>query len=266
MSARGGADKVARVHFPLTLQLGALELSAHALFELAAYVVGFLLLRRERARHGDVIDADARWTLNVAVILGAVVGSKLVQWAGDIEALRAHASALTYWLGGKSIVGGILGGTLAVELMKPKLGIARRTGDALVLPLVVSIAIGRIGCFGAGLTDHTYGTATSFPWGVDFGDGIARHPTQLYEVAFLVLLGIVLTRRSARAWPEGARFDAFLFTYLAFRIVIHFWKPYERFPGTLGLSATQWACVLGILGRAAWLARSPRVLAQGAPR
>ncbi len=254
------------MHFPLTLHLGSLALSAHALFELAAYAIGFLLLRRERARHGDVLDGDARWTLNVAVILGAVAGSKLVQWASAPAELAAHAGELAFWLGGKSIIGGILGGTLAVELAKAKLGITRRTGDALVLPLVVSIVIGRLGCFTSGLADHTYGTATSLPWGVDFGDGIARHPTQLYEIVFLALLGLVLTRKAARAWPEGARFDAFLLAYLAFRLALDFWKPYERFPGGAGLAATQWACALGLLWRVLWMRRHARTLATGALR
>jgi len=252
------------VHFPLTLHLGAFELSAHALFELAAYVAGFLLLRRERARHGDVIDADSRWTLCIAVLFGAIIGSKLVHWAGNPSEFAAHAREPAFWIGGKSIVGGLLGGVLAVEIVKARRGIKRRTGDVLVLPLAASIAIGRVGCFSWGLADDTCGTATSLPWGIDFGDGIARHPAQLYEIAFLALLGLALRRERTRAWPEGVRFDAFLFAYLAFRLAIDFLKPYERFPEAIGLAATQWACVLGMSWRALWLVRSPRGLEQGA--
>ena len=63
------------------------------------------------------------------------------------------------------------------------------TGDLLALPLVLGIAIGRIGCFLSGLEDQSYGVATALPWGVDFGDGVARHPTQLYEYRFSPLLG-----------------------------------------------------------------------------
>ena len=60
---------VRRVHFPITLHLGAFALPIHVLLELAAYLVGFALLRRGQARHGDVIDSDARWTLTVAASL-----------------------------------------------------------------------------------------------------------------------------------------------------------------------------------------------------
>ncbi|MBK7644886.1 MAG: prolipoprotein diacylglyceryl transferase [Planctomycetes bacterium] len=254
------------MRFPVTLDFGPFELSVHALLELAAYVVGFALLRREQRRHGDVIGEDARWTLNVAVIFGAVIGSKLVQWASDLDGLAQHAGEIGYWLGGKSIVGGLLGGTLAVEWAKRRHGITRRTGDALVLPLVVSIAVGRVGCFLSGLADHTYGVATSLPWGVDFGDGIARHPTQLYEIVFLGLLGMVLARRRTRAWPEGARFDVFLLAYFAFRLAIDFWKPYPRLPASIGLAATQWAALAGIVWRAAWLAHRARGVAEGVAR
>lgn len=62
------------------------------------------------------------------------------------------------------------------------------TGDLYAIPLALGIAIGRVGCFLTGLPDNTYGTATALPWGINFGDGIPRHPTQLYEVLFLLLL------------------------------------------------------------------------------
>jgi len=45
-----------------------------------------------------------------------------------------------------------------------------------------------------GLSDNTYGTPTNLPWAVNFGDGIPRHPTQLYEIAFLIALLPILYR------------------------------------------------------------------------
>jgi len=38
--------------------------------------------------------------------------------------------------------------------------------------LAIGVAIGRIGCYLAGLDDFTYGTPTALPWGHDFGDGV----------------------------------------------------------------------------------------------
>ena len=62
-------------------------------------------------------------------------------------------------------------------------GITGSTGIAFAAPFAATVAVGRLGCFFAGLADYTYGTPTGVPWGVDFGDGIRRHPVQLYEVA-----------------------------------------------------------------------------------
>src|SRR4051812_22279587 len=58
----------------------------------------------------------------------------------------------------RSIEGAIAGGIIAVELYKRHAGITARTGARFALPLAVGVAIGRIGCFFAGLDDFTYGT------------------------------------------------------------------------------------------------------------
>ncbi|HTF90722.1 MAG TPA: prolipoprotein diacylglyceryl transferase family protein [Planctomycetota bacterium] len=247
------------MNFPVTLQVGPVAISAHFFLEALAYAAGFLLMRRERRLRKDSLSDDARWTLVVAAIFGAVVGSKLVHWTNDIPELAAHAHDALYWLGGKSIVGGLLGGTLAVELAKSRLGISRRTGDVYVLPLLVSIAIGRIGCFLAGLEDNTYGVATSLPWGVDFGDGVLRHPTQLYEIAALAPIGFILLRQRSRL-AEGVLFERFLLAYLAWRVGLDFLKPY---PHWLGLSATQLWSLAGIAAEV-WFVRARSRRLQGA--
>src|SRR4029077_2594429 len=84
---------------------------------------------------------------------------------------------------GRSIEGGGAGGIVAVELSNGAAGTRTRPGARFALPFCVGVAIGRIGCYFAGLDDFTYGTPTTLPWGHDFGDGIARHPVQLYESA-----------------------------------------------------------------------------------
>lgn len=89
-------------------------------------------------------------------------------------------------LQGKTVVGAMIGAVAGVELTKKVIGVKKSAGDAFVYPLILGTAIGRIGCFLTGLSDKTYGTPTTLPWGFDFGDGILRHPTQLYEITFLI--------------------------------------------------------------------------------
>lgn len=234
----------------------------HRVFESLAYATGYAVYRRLRERQGDVIDERQRWTVIAAAAAGALIGSRLLglaeQWPTLLSALRAgHLVSLLISPGGKTIVGGLLGGWLAVELAKRMWGVHSRTGDLFAIPLCIGIAVGRVGCFVAGLADDTYGNPTHVPWAVDFGDHVPRHPVQLYEILFLVLLALVLNKLNGM--PEGARFRIFLVSYLAWRLSIDFLKPQ---PVVLGMNLIQWACVAGlsVLGVLAWLdLRSPRI-------
>jgi prolipoprotein diacylglyceryltransferase len=219
----------------------------HPVFETLAYAAGYAVFRHLRARQGDIVAEPQRWTVLAAAAVGALAGSRLLglaeQWPTVEEAWRTgRLLALLFSPGGKTIVGGLLGGWLGVEIVKRISGIHRRTGDLFALPLCVGIAVGRVGCLLAGLADDTYGKATSLPWAVDLGDGIGRHPVQIYEIVFLILLGLVVSKGTKL--PEGARFRIFLGSYLAWRVAIDFLKPQ---PLIHGLNLIQWSCLAGIL-------------------
>lgn len=221
----------------------------HTLFEAMAYSAGFQVFLWQR-RHQCVpaVLAGREQTTIVAVgaIVGAALGAKLSFWLDDPMTAFAGFPDWRHLLEGKSIIGALLGGVAGVELAKRATGITRSTGDAFVLPLVVGMIIGRIGCFVAGLGDHTYGTATSLPWGVDFGDGIARHPTQLYEIAFLIALYLLIQWRHKALSVSGDRFRAFMIGYLGFRLLVEFIKPvFFTWPGSL--SGLQYLCLAGLL-------------------
>ena len=109
------------------------------------------------------------------------------------------------------------------------------------------MCIGRVGCFLTGLADHTCGVHTSLPWGVDFGDG-ARHPAQLYEIAFLLALGVALLARLRYTAFNGELFRLFMLAYLSFRFFVEFIKPGDK--PLAGLSAIQVASLAG----SAWCA------------
>lgn len=110
------------LHLPgLSFHLGPVTVSVHLILESLAYTTGFLIYRRQKLLHGDVIGSRDRNSILAAAIVGAAIGSKLLAWAGDpILIVRGPISNL---LGGKTIVGGLLGGTLAVELVKKRLAI-----------------------------------------------------------------------------------------------------------------------------------------------
>lgn len=146
------------------------------------------------------------------------------------------------WLSGqsgiaRSVEGALAGGIVAIELYKWTAGISLRTGARFALPLAVGIAIGRIGCYFAGLDDFTYGTPTALPMGHDFGDGVRRHPVQLYESAAMALFAlayvVAVLNRNAFAITNG--FYLVLAYYGAQRFLWEFLKPYGTLIGPLTL-------------------------------
>lgn len=204
--------------------------SVHQAFESLAYFTAGQMIWRARRRVGDFLSTEQRWMLLGAAICGAASGAYLL---GALDEPP-----------GKTIVGGLLGGTVGVEAMKWALGLKRRTGDLYAVPIPVGIAIGRVGCFLTGLPDHTHGVPTGLPWGYDYGDGVRRHPTQLYEIAFC--LGLAWLLRAERAWmQEGDRYRVMLLSYLMFRVGLDFIKPAEVI--WFGMSPIQWASMLGVL-------------------
>jgi prolipoprotein diacylglyceryltransferase len=182
-------------------------------------------------------------------ILGGLAGAKILNWIENWHALTSASpdmpAGFERWLGGKTIVGGLIGGWIGVEIAKHFLKIKQRTGDLWVYPLAISIAIGRVGCFLTGLSDQTYGTPTSLPWAVDFGDGIPRHPTQLYEIIALLLIagGLFIYQRITKiGYTTGRLFRMFMFLYCLWRFCVEFIKPTDK--PYAGVSAIQLACAI----------------------
>lgn len=236
------------LHLNLPPMWGETALPVHAVLEAGAYFGGYQLYRSRRSVEADPVNPRQRLLVIVAAA-GALLGSKLPGiWTALVAGPAAEAAAvpgfLPAWLGGKTLVGGILFAWLAVEAAKKFLAIRVSTGDTFVFPLLFAMIIGRLGCFLAGVADGTQGVASSLPWAVDYGDGIPRHPSPLYEILFLAAWGALLWRLRGRLAP-GARFKVFLLGYFPFRLLGDFLKPDPDV--ALGMSPVQWTCVLGLL-------------------
>jgi prolipoprotein diacylglyceryltransferase len=207
----------------------------HAIFDVAAWLAagaaGWWLQRVQRAqRHTQPFPSQSfELSYLAALLFGAGVGAYLF-------------GTLNLWLSGlpgiaRSVEGALAGGIFAIEFYKWRAGITSRTGARFALPLAVGIAVGRLGCYFAGLDDFTYGTPTSLPWGHDFGDGISRHPAQLYEslamAAFAVFYVWAVLRRYDSVVSNG--FYLVLVYYGLQRFIWEFIKPYGALAGPLSL-------------------------------
>jgi len=217
--------------FNMTIQIPTIWW-AHYLGDLAAWTGAALAARWQYRRWPEAAQALARVTTpsyHVTLALGALAGAWLL---GSANSLRSIAAAPSH-----SVAGALAGGILAVELWKWRHGVRQSTGAAFVLPLAVGIALGRLGCLFSGLPDFTYGTPTTVPWGFDLGDGIARHPVQLYETIAMGLFAAVYirARKAGLEWTKAHAFHALIIFYAAQRFVWEFFKPYPHLAGPLNL-------------------------------
>lgn len=138
---------------------------------------------------------------------------------------------------GRSIIGALLGATITVEAYKFQRGTKGSTGYIYVIPFCVLIIIGRFGCFLSGLDDHTYGVMTSLPLGVDFGDGLTRHPVQLYESLSMLSFAILIVMMMKTHITVVINYGYYLCVgfYTAQRFCWEFLKPYGTVFGNLNI-------------------------------
>ena len=213
---------------------------AYAAFMLGALAI-FILARRCFPSPGgfSTLSWRERTGIGLAAFIGGVLGAKLpfvftrgADWFGSA------------WLAdGKTVTTGLIGAYVGVELAKLVLGIRAKTGDAFALPLALSLAVGRWGCFFNGCC---HGTPTSLPWGIDFGDGVRRHPTQIYESLFHLWMAFVIIQMIRRGWLPNQRLKLYLIAYGAYRFLTEFIRPEPVY--ALKLTYFQWVATVMVIG------------------
>lgn len=188
---------------------------------------------------------DHRLGVIAGCAVGAAIGTKLTVWMDHPAIFMINMTQPETLSAGKGIVGALLGGWLGIEVAKLLMQRPEKTGDYLAPGLLVGILIGRVGCFLCGLSDHTFGTPTTLPWAMDFGDGVWRHPTQFYEMIFLLLWGALLYWRQCFGYKPGQLFLWLMLGYLSFRFGVDFIKTTPH--AYWGLNSTQVLCLIGLV-------------------
>ena len=227
---------------PFNPELFGVNINIHLILEYLAFFIAYRYYVFLRKRNTDVINTNNRLSIILGAALGALVGSRLVGFLENplIEFTLKNAITL---LNTKTIMGGLFGGLLGVELAKKIISEKQSSGDLFVFPLILGIFIGRIGCFLSGINEFTYGKVTTSAFGMDLGDGLLRHPTSLYELFFLIFLFIALkTVNNRLQLKNGDLFKIFMLSYFGFRFCIEFLKPNVFY--TIGLSSIQILCVI----------------------
>ncbi len=234
------------IQFPITISIGHVAILWHNILEPLSFFIGFRYFLLLRKKQGDIIDSSNRVWILIGAIFGSFFGSRLVAAFENPEQLFQAENTLLYFYQNKTILGGLLGGLVGVELIKLAIGEKNPSGNLMVYPLLLSMIIGRIGCFSMGVYEETYGLPTNLPWGMRLGDEYLRHPVALYEILFLMLLWSILYFTSKKIiLAPGALFKIFLFSYCVFRFFLDFIKPHVNL--FLMCSSIQIAAFLGVI-------------------
>jgi phosphatidylglycerol:prolipoprotein diacylglycerol transferase len=200
----------------------------------AALATGVVVSRRTQQPLG--LSKWERLAIGLAAFCGGMLGAKLpfvlLDWEGFL-------SGAAWFDSGKTLVLGLVGGYFGVEAAKWAMHIHVKTGDSFAAPVAAAIAVGRLACFSAGCC---HGTTTELPWGVDFGDGVRRHPTQLYEFGFHLGCAVILTRLQSQGLFRGQLIKLYIIAYLIYRFATEYIRPEPKL--WLELSVYQWAALL----------------------
>ena len=217
------------------------KINIHLIFEYLAFFLAFRYYKWLRKSSLDNITHNNRLSIIIGAIVGAFIGSRFVGYLENPYPIFSSESII-HLLNSKSIMGGLFGGLISVEISKKIIGEKYSSGDLFTFPIILGIMIGRIGCFLSGTNEFTYGTETSLFLGMNLGDGIQRHPIALYELLFLVLLFAFLKKKQLQLKKQdGLLFKIFMISYFGFRFFIEFIKPNLFF--VVSLSSIQWLCI-----------------------
>ncbi|MGO4876976.1 prolipoprotein diacylglyceryl transferase [Pedobacter psychrotolerans] len=226
--------------FPFQFELFGNLYHYHYIFETLAFIMGVRIYYYLKKGIADPISDEHRLWIMLGAMLGALIGSRVVAVLETPEVLHHLSFSVLYQ--SKTIVGGLLGGLFGVEIIKKIIGVNIASGDIYVIPIIIALFIGRIGCFSMGIDEPTYGIPTTLFSGMDLGDGILRHPIMLYEMVYLVLLFCFFIAIKNKTLINGDRFKLFMVLYFLFRFLIEFIKPYQSL--FLNLSSIHWSAML----------------------
>lgn len=231
---------------PILLKIGPITIYSFGALLALAFTAGIALALYRCRRYG--INSDFILDLSLVVIISAIVGARLLFVMVNFDSFIDNPGRIFLVNeGGLVFFGGLIGVLVAgipfVRKKKMNLG---KIMDLFAPSVPLGQALGRIGCF---LNGCCYGKITDSSCGIVFpsiGDGLAHHPTQIYEAIFSFFLAGTLLfidgksekfiKRPSDRLGDGALLGLYLLLYSVGRVIIEIFRGDER--GTLGFLST----------------------------
>ena len=212
---------------PVALDLGFAKIHWYGLMYLIGFAASWWLgvVRAAQPDSGWKKDevADLIFYGALGVILGGRIG--YVLFYNFSAFVDNPLLILQIWQGGMSFHGGMLGVFVALYLFGRKTQKTFFQVSDFIAPMVpIGLGAGRIGNF---INVELLGRPAdpALPWAMDFGDRIARHPSQLYQaITEGLLLFLILWIYSSKTRPRRMVSAWFLIGYGCFRTFTEFFR------------------------------------------
>jgi len=209
---------------PVLLNIVGIEIRYYGLIYIIALVLAYFIisylakLKKLHLKKDDVLD------LIIYMAFGVLLGGRIFYFIfynfGDI--ITDPLELFRLWHGGMSYHGGLIGVFFAILIYsKVKKVHFYDLADMIAIPAALGIALGRIGNF---INGELIGRPTNLPWSFNFGDGISRHPSQLYQsIANFINFGILWQVKNFKL-PRGFLFWFYITLYGGFRFSTEFFR------------------------------------------
>ena len=238
---------------PIAISIGPLDIRWYSLAYIAGIIAGWWYLLRLLAQPAATMNRAQADDLVFYATLGVILGGRLgyVIFYGP-EMIFDPLQILKLWDGGMSFHGGAAGVSLALILFARRHGLEwLRVHDYVACTVPIGLFFGRLANF---VNGELWGKPTDVPWAIVFPgsrDGLARHPSQLYEAGLegLVLFAVLACLfwfTNARRRP-GMLVGVFLLGYGLARFIVEFFREPDAqlvgFTARTGLHMGQWLTV-----------------------
>lgn len=232
---------------PIAFTIGSFSVRWYGIMVALAVLVVVLWLFWE-IKKGAKVSYDTLFTAALIAIPSGIIFSRILHVIDLWDYYSANPGQIVGF-SGLTIYGAILGAVLGIWIYSKFSRFRFGYVMDLVAPgVLLAQAIGRVGCF---INGCCYGAEAPswLPWSVVYTHsqcyaplGVSLHPTQVYEIVFLLIAFGVLFPLRKRFQPDGSLFLIYLGAYSAWRVGIGFLRD-----GTSFLFGLHQAQVIGII-------------------
>jgi phosphatidylglycerol---prolipoprotein diacylglyceryl transferase len=207
---------------PTLFSIGPLEIRYYGLGYVLGFLVGYYISKHLIKTKNIGMTEEELQDYLLYLAIGMLVGARLFYFVfynmGMIIDDPLHIFKI--WQGGMSFHGGLIGMLTAGYFYCKKYNKDYYTlADMTVIAATPALFMVRIANF---INAELYGRVTDVLWAVDFGDGLARHPSQLYEAVKNGVIFTALWKLKDKELRNGTIFWTFVMMYGILRFCIEF--------------------------------------------